>query len=171
MVDVFAESAGTATGVAIWRVAHVQIERVGGAGRLFWRRSSGVERLLLIYAALFAVIWLLPFDFTIRLNEIQDKYEHQRLLLPFTPSPDAATATDLRFMLAAAVPLGAAATCGGGPARQRSVARAFVLAATALMALMAAQATVFSRTTDLTFLVAALPGVAAGAAMARHGLR
>lgn len=171
MVDVLTESAGTASGIALWRVARAHIERVAGAGTTLWRRSTGVERLLLTYSALFAMAWLFPFDFTIRLNEIQDKYAHKRLLLPFTPSPDAASTMELRLMLAAAVPFGAAATCGGGPARQRSFAGAFVLASTSLLLLTAAQAAVFSRTTDATLLIAALPGVVAGAAAARHGLR
>ena len=79
------------------------------------RRSTRVERMLLACCAAFAVAWWLPADFTLRPAEIGDKYLHKRLLLPFTPSPDAATPFELATIAAAAVPIGLAAVlCGGG---------------------------------------------------------
>jgi hypothetical protein len=127
------------------------------------RRSPPVERLLLAYCALFAVAWLVPADFTLRPNEIADKYFHKRLLLPFTPSPDAATARDLTMIGAAALPIGVTATlCGCGGAARRSTVAAALIATTFLVGLEAAQIFVFSRTTDGTALaVAAAAAVAA----------
>ncbi|MEO8678641.1 MAG: hypothetical protein ABI665_06325 [Vicinamibacterales bacterium] len=126
------------------------------------------ERLLLVYGALFAVAWLLPFDFTLRSYEIGDKYAHKRLLLPLMPSPDAATPSQLRATLVAAIPLGlAGAVCWYCPGYRRSPVRATLIATLGLLAIGVAQVPVFSRTTDATLLIAAIPGIALGAAAAR----
>lgn len=168
-LDVLAEVAGTLAGLAAWRLAAADLDAATLSALDAWRRASAGDRLLLAYCGAFAVAWLVPFDVTLRPNEIADKYLHKRLLLPFAPSPDAATVTQLRLMTAAAVPLGwAAAVCGCSPRSRRSPIRAFLITTLALLALALAQVPVFSRNTDLTLLLAALPGVAVGATWPRR---
>ena len=163
MVDVGAEVIGAASGIVVWTLVHQPLDALVAAAVSLVRRSSFVERLLLAYCALFAVAWLAPADFTLRPNEIADKYLHKRLLLPFTPSPDAATARDLTMIGAAALPIGVTATlCGCGGAARRSSVTAALIATTFLVGLEAAQIFVFSRTTDGTaFAVAGAAAVAA----------
>jgi len=163
VVDVGAEVFGAACGIVLWVLVHQRLDALVAAVVSMIRRSPPVERLLLAYCALFAVAWLVPADFTLRPNEIADKYFHKRLLLPFTPSPDAATARDLTMIGAAALPIGVTATlCGCGGAARRSIVAAALIATTFLVGLEAAQIFVFSRTTDGTaFAVAAAAAVAA----------
>jgi glycopeptide antibiotics resistance protein len=169
VVDVAAETIGAICGVVLWAVIYRPLDAKAAAAIALVRRSPVVERLLLLYCVLFAVAWLVPADFTLRPNEIADKYFHKRLLLPFTPSPDAATARDLTMVGAAALPIGVTATlCGCGGATRRSLVTAALIAATFLVGLEAAQIFVFSRTTDGTaFLVA---GAAAAAAAILAGV-
>jgi hypothetical protein len=130
-------------------------------------RSTRLERILLLCCAAFAIAWWLPADFTLRPPEIGDKYFHKRLLLPFTPSPDAATPAELAMIAAAAIPLGLAAVlCGCGSQSRRSIASGAVIAAVALVAMELLQIPIFSRTTDGTELLAALGGSTAGSAAA-----
>ena len=169
VVDVAAETIGAACGVVLWAVLHQPLDAMAAAAVSLVRRSPLLERLLLAYCALFAVAWLVPADFTLRPNEIADKYVHKRLLLPFTPSPDAATGRDLTMIGAAALPIGVTATlCGCGGAGRRSLVNATLIATTFLVGLEAAQVFVFSRTTDGTALVVA--GAAAAAAAMAAGV-
>jgi hypothetical protein len=167
-IDVIAEALGTACGIAIWRYVGVELDAVLRAITELVRRSTPIERLLLVYGAAFMVAWWLPADFTLRPFEIDDKYRHKRLLLPFTPSPDAHTPFELALTAAAAVPLGVAALwCGCAPGTRRSVPRGAVAAALFLTALEIVQVPVFSRTTDGTAWLAALAGATVGAIAAR----
>jgi VanZ family protein len=167
VVDVAAEAIGAAYGVVLWAVVHQPLDAMVAAAISLVRRSPLVERLLLAYCVLFAVAWLVPADFTLRPNEIADKYLHKRLLLPFTPSPDAATAGGLTVIGAAALPIGITATlCGCGGAARRSLVTAALIATTFLIALEAAQIFVFSRTTDGTAFVVAGASAAAAAMLA-----
>jgi VanZ family protein len=163
VVDVGAEIFGAACGIFVWTLVRRRLDALVAAAVSLVRRSPLAERLLLVYCALFAVAWLVPADFTLRPNEIADKYFHKRLLLPFTPSPDAATARDLTMIGAAALPIGVTATlCGCGGAARRSIVTAALIATTFLIGLEAAQIFVFSRTTDGTaFAVAGAAAVAA----------
>ena len=163
VIDVGAETLGAICGIAAWFVLRAPLDAMVAAAVSLVGRSSIVERLLLAYCALFAVAWLVPADFTLRPNEIADKFIHKRLLLPFTPSPDAATARDLTMIGAAALPIGVTATlCGCGGAARRSMVTAALIATTFLIGLEAAQIFVFSRTTDGTaFAVAGTAAVAA----------
>lgn len=167
-LDVLAEAAGAAAGIALRHIAALEMNSAIAAALAAWRRATRAERVLLLYAAAFAVAWLLPLDFTLRPDEIADKYAHKRLLVPFTPSPDAATPMHLGGAALAAVPLAwACAVCGCPPATRRSTLRAVLFTLALLVVLTLAQITVFSRTTDLTLLVAMMPGVILGAAAAR----
>jgi glycopeptide antibiotics resistance protein len=164
IVDVAAEVTGAACGVVIWWVVRAEFDRLLGAMVSMVRRSTFAERVLLACCATFAVAWLLPADFTLRPAEIGDKYEHKRLLLPWMPSPDAATPGELGAIAMAAVPLGlAAVVCGCGGRSRRSAASGALMAATGLVVLEALQIPVFSRTTDANELLAAIGGSTAGA--------
>jgi VanZ family protein len=167
VVDVLAETAGAVVGTVMWRVLHVRSDSAVDAARSLWRRSGAIERALFLYCIAFAALWLFPFDFTLRRIEILDKYQHQRLLMPFTPSPDAASPAMLAATLVMAMPLGAAAAlCGAMPTkyRRRSAVSSSCIATLGLTALEVTQVLVFSRTTDGTELVAAGAGALVGTA-------
>ncbi len=167
IVDVLAEAIGTAIGIAIRAAASRPFDRRVAAVSGMVRRASPLERVLLVYCAGFAVAWLLPLDVTLRPGEIADKYFHQRLLLPFTPSPDALSAGGLTIALIAAFPLGLAARIRTArPASPRTVARAMAIAIPAVCALETMQVFVFSRTTDTTVLLPVFGGILAGALIA-----
>ena len=167
IVDVAAETIGAMCGIVLWRALRGRLDALVESGSLMVRRSPIGERLLLAYCAIFAAAWLVPADFTLRPNEIADKYAHKRLLLPFTPSPDAASAGDLALIGAAALPIGVTATlCGCSGIARRSLVSAALIAILFLVALEAAQIFVFSRTTDATALIAAAAAAAVAAAAA-----
>jgi VanZ family protein len=170
LLDVAAETMGAAAGVAIWYPLADELNRATRHAIERWRAATAGERALWVYTAAFAFAWLLPFDFTLRPDEIGDKYAHKRLLLPLTPSPDAATRIELLAATLAALPLGAAGLlCGNAPGVRRSFPAACTATTLGLIALTVAQVTVFSRTTDLTVSCVALAGVIAGALLARRG--
>jgi glycopeptide antibiotics resistance protein len=167
ILDVAAEVLGAACGIAIWRQIRSECDALLRAALAMIDRSTRLERILLACCAAFAIAWWLPADFTLRPAEIGDKYAHKRLLLPFTPSPDAATPSDLAAIAVTAIPMGlAAALCGCGPRSRRSVASGAIIAGLALVALEIVQIPIFSRTTDGTELLAALGGSTAGSAAA-----
>jgi len=167
-VDVLAETIGAALGAAAWRLWRESIDgRISSAIDAV-AGASLPRRALIGYCALFAIGWLLPLDFTLRPGEIADKYEHKRLLLPFVPSPDAASRLDLAAVFAAGVPLGiASVACGAAPGKRRALASALRIAIPSLLTLEAIQVTVFSRTTDTTSLLAVIAATVAGASSTR----
>jgi glycopeptide antibiotics resistance protein len=166
IVDVGAEAVGAACGVVVWCVFAARFDAAVAAAARIVSRSPIGERVLLAYCVIFAAAWLVPADFTLRPNEIADKYVHKRLLLPFMPSPDAASVRDLTAIGAAAVPVGVTATlCGWGGVARRSVWSAALMATAFLAALEVAQVFVFSRTTDATTWVVASGAAAAAAAL------
>jgi hypothetical protein len=167
ILDVAAEVLGAVSGIAIWRYLRGELDALLRAGLRMVGRSTRFERILLACCAAFVIGWWLPADFTLRPAEIGDKYLHERLLLPFTPSEDAATPYELVTIAAAAIPIGLAAVlCGSGSRRRRSVASGALIAALGLAALELIQIPIFSRTTDGTELLAALGGSTAGSAAA-----
>ena len=164
VVDVMAESIGVIVGVAIWLEWYTGFNSTLADGLSALERASTPRLLLLVYCAAFAIVWLFPLDFTIRPQEIADKYFHKRLLLPFQPSPDAASHVALVIALLAGIPLGAASVLGGGaPGDRRPLAKALVISSLMLFLLEIAQVMVFSRTTDATAVLALAVGTALGA--------
>jgi VanZ family protein len=164
VVDVMAEALGVVAGMVIWLEWYNAFNTALADMLSALERASTARRLLLLYCAAFAIVWLFPLDFTIRPHEIADKYLHQRLLLPFQPSPDATTRMGLLMALLAGIPLGGAAVLGGGaPGDRRPLAKSLVIASSMLLLLETAQVTVFSRTTDATAILALAIGTAVGA--------
>ncbi len=167
VLDITAETAGVLAGVAVWRFAARELDALTNRLITAWRQAHVVERVLWIYGVAFALAWLLPFDFTIRPDEIGDKYSHKRLLLPWMLSPDAAAPAELWLTALAAIPLGwAAVLCTSDGKTRRSVPAAAADVAAMLVALTLLQVAVFSRTTDTTVTIVAMAGAAAGAMMA-----
>jgi glycopeptide antibiotics resistance protein len=166
IVDVLAEGLGTVLGIGIWRITAHRIDAWLAAAHALVHRASLADRALLAYCLLFALAWLLPFDFTLRPAEIADKFVHKRLLLPFTPSPDALSPRMLMLTAIASIPLGIAALRFRGQARH-PIASAMLLVVPVMLILEAGQVSVFSRTTDGTALLAVFAGALTGAAAAR----
>ena len=172
MLDVLAETAGAALGLALWRIVGAELDDLLRLVVHRVRRATPAERALLGYVVLFAVWWWLPGDFTLRPGEIADKFEHKRLLLPFVPSPDAVSPSGLIAIAAAAIPVGlAAALCGRRRDSRRSIAKALALATLFFIGLEAGQTLVFSRTTDAAAALEAIAGAALGALVARRSQR
>jgi glycopeptide antibiotics resistance protein len=168
VVDIAAEAVGALSGIVLWRLMRVEIDAVVSAAVAAVVGATRIERALMAYGVLFAGLWLVPADFTLRPNEIADKYVHKRLLLPLMPSPDASTPGELAATAVAAIPLGAAFTlCGCAPGTRRSAPLGALAAAVSLIGLEVAQVSVFSRTTDATALLTAIAGAACGAGAAR----
>ena len=164
VLDVAFETAGLVMGVIMRRVAASELDALTCKVITAWRRAAPVERSLWAYVGIFAIAWLMPFDFTLRPAEIADKYEHKRLLLPWMPSPDAATALEWWLTGAAAVPLGwAIVLWTSSTGWRRPVPAAIAHSLVLLVALTLLQVTVFSRTTDTTLTFVAIGGAAIGA--------
>jgi glycopeptide antibiotics resistance protein len=163
LVDVAVAVAGTVAGFVLWRRSHVRLDAAAAAARVAWTAATCTQRWLLVYSLLFAAAWLAPFDMTIRPGEILIKQRQQRLLLPFSTSPDAASRPRLATIFICAIPVGAAAAlCAPPRDLRRPSVRALTLAGGALVALELSQVAVFSRTTDSTELLVALPAAALG---------
>ena len=164
IVDVAAEQVGTALGIVLWiafgRAITTSVERACAA----FNAATLTQRILIGYCLAFAVAWLLPLDVTLRPGEIADKAFHQRLLLPFTPSPDAASLTQLAVALLAALPIGAAVALWGSRGLRGAMRRALVFGVPGVLILELCQVFVFSRTTDGTIVLPLSAGVLAGAA-------
>ena len=172
ILDVLAEAAGSALGIALWRIAGAELDDLLQLVVHRIARATRAERMLLAYVVLFAVWWWLPGDFTLRPGEIADKFEHKRLLLPFVPSPDAVPPASLVAIAGAAIPIGlAAALCGQPRGSRRSIAKAAGIAMLFVVLLEAAQTLMFSRTTDVAAALEAMAGAALGACLARQSRR
>jgi glycopeptide antibiotics resistance protein len=171
-IDIVAETCGLITGAAIWRIAACEFDALLEGAIGAWQRATLFERGLWLYTAAFAVWWLLPFDFTLRPDEIADKFFHERLLLPWMRSIEQASATSLRLAMAAAMPIGWAAVLVTIDGRyRRSALIAATDAAGFLLILTILQATVFSRTTDTRMMLYAVVGTTLGAVIAARTTR
>jgi VanZ family protein len=165
VLDIAAETMGVSGGVAAWHVTTHDLDALTDRLISAWRRARAIERSLWLYAGVFVLAWLLPFDFTIRPEEIADKYAHKRLLLPGMASPDAAGTWELWLTAMAAVPLGCAGVICTRGLHRRAAVTSVVGGAVILVTLTLVQITVFSRTTDGTATLAAIGGLGVGAAL------
>jgi glycopeptide antibiotics resistance protein len=167
VVDVLAEQGGCAAGIAAWLIGREWISAGVEWACEALRTATPLQRALVFYCAAFAVFWLLPLDLTLRPGEIADKAFHKRLLLPFTPSPDALTPGELALAAFAAIPLGVAAAHAGVRRGVRAALdRAVRFALPGMFALELCQVFVFSRTTDMTVVLPLSAGIVAGALVA-----
>lgn len=162
-IDLAAETLGLVLGIAVWRFAATELDALIANLIRGWLRVRAYQRALWLYTGAFAVAWLLPFDFTLRPDEIADKFFHERLLLPWMRSLDGASGSALAVMTMAAIPIGWTAVLGMANAHYRRAAKAALSdAGVFLVSLTVLQAAVFSRTTDSRLMLAAMAGAAVG---------
>lgn len=163
--DVVAESFGGLIGAVVWVMV--------GSGVIEWlaklfrseSQSDRVYRILGAYVGVWAVLGLLPFDFTVRLEELVGKFRAGRIV--FAPFAAGWTLRDAGGTLLMAVPLGA---FGVVAARTRRIAQStvvgLVLSLAVVLAIEGAQLFSFSRTADATDLIMNATGVCLGVLLA-----
>jgi glycopeptide antibiotics resistance protein len=168
--DMIAQTSGAVLGVMFWLVT--------GRALTAWIRGFGaerepkafVERLLVAYCAGFAVAQLLPLDLLTNLEEVARKYRQGRIVLaPFSYqyASSMAMVWDHLWDVLLNVPLGmAAAVVWLRPGMRRSAGNAFLLAASAVIALELGQVFVNTRIADVTDVLKGVAGAAIGVAAA-----
>lgn len=159
--DIIAEALGAVLGLAAWWIwGQRSIAWLGS-----WQQARGAaslaEKLLWPYLLLLFGYNLLPLDLTISVVEIYHKWSEGRLnLIPFAATP----LEPIRFLYEVVidailwVPVSLLLTLGGRFSAHKAVL--WTLAAAALLEAM--QLLVYSRYSDVTDLVAAVPGAFAG---------
>jgi glycopeptide antibiotics resistance protein len=160
--DVHAETIGGGIGAFAWTVGgRFAFEWVAG----LWNAHSGRDvlwRLLGLYTAVWLLLAVLPFDFTIRPPELAHKFRQGRIVL--VPFGGPARLADHLGVLLMALPIGAFGFLLG--ARRRSEwPVAFALLFGGLLACFAEGAQLFalSRTADATDLLLTVAGAGLGA--------
>ena len=163
--DVVAETLGAVIGAVAWVAVGSAV--VEWLAELFRSESETdrVYRILGAYVGVWAALGLLPFDFTVRLEELAEKFRAGRIVL--TPFPADWTLRDAGGTLLMAVPLGA---FGVVAARARRIAQPTVvglaLGLAVALAIEGAQLFSFSRTADATDLIMNATGVCLGVLLA-----
>jgi VanZ family protein len=161
--DVISQAIGATIGILAWAAA--------GPGLTSWVRHTlaaapgdRLSRLLTGYAAAWVFVSLAPFDITLDLGDLAARVRDGRInLVPFgAPGTGAAAALwDGLAEVLAAAPLGVLGlTASSG--RRRSPGGAIVFGLTVVMAIEAAQVFVRSHAADVTDVLLAGVGVAAG---------
>ena len=160
--DVVGETTGAALGALAWAAAGPRVivwlrPLVAPAGAV-----QRARRLLGVYVAVWAMLHVLPFDFTLRPAELAEKYRAGRIVArPFADTP---TLLDALLTLGGgaiqAVPVGALAAISVSSGSR--LASASLLGLAAILTLEFAQLLVFSRTADTTDLLAGAIGALAG---------
>jgi VanZ family protein len=162
--DVVSQIAGSSIGVALWVAV--------GARAIDWvvavsggKRSDAHDRLLPLLGAftcLWAIVGLMPFDFTVRLEELAQKARAGGIVL--RPFSDATSLRNSGAMLLLAIPVGAFFV---GVARSVGASRPFaaglVAGVASAVAIEAAQLFSFSRPSDVTDVIVATAGMSVGA--------
>lgn len=168
--DVAAETIGAVVGVVLWMVVGSRV--TDWLAVFFQHDVAGPRerafRVLGAYVGVWAVLAALPLDFTLRLQELAEKFRAGRVVLrPFAEF----TLRDVGGTLLMAVPLGVFgvlwATLRGWPRPQclgLGLGAAMVVAGEGLQLLS------MSRTADVTDIVTGLAGVVIGVAGARRWL-
>ena len=103
--DVVAESLGGGIGAVVWLAVGSAV--VEWMAELFRSESEAdrVYRILGAYVGVWTILALLPFDFTVRLEELGEKFRAGRIV--FEPFPTGWTLRDAGGTLLMAIPLGA----------------------------------------------------------------
>lgn len=173
--DIVAETTGAAIGVALWGMF--------GPGLTAWTRAflreqarpTLVVRLLQAYGVGFLVSLLIPFDITLDLGELAQKYDEGRIVLvPFgyMQASRLGIAWDLVTDILLWVPLGILASIGLAlPDARRSHVAAMVAGALVVVLIEIAQLFVFTRYADVTDLLTGSLGIALGIVVANWSAR
>lgn len=163
--DVVAESLGGGIGVLVWLVVGSAV--VEWMAELFRSESETdrVYRILGAYVGVWTILALLPFDFTVRLEELGEKFRAGRIV--FAPFPAGWTLRDAGGTLLMAIPLGAFGVVLSRRMRVTQPALPGLLTGLTLsVAIEVAQAFSYSRTADTTDLLMNTIGVLLGVALA-----
>jgi glycopeptide antibiotics resistance protein len=163
--DVVAETLGGGIGALVWMAAGSWV--VAWVAALFRSESEGdrVYYILGAYVGVWALLGVLPFDFTIRPEELAEKFRAGRIVLE--PFPSGTTLRDAGGTLLLAVPVGA---FGVLLARTRRLApptlMGLALGLSLALTLEVAQAFSFTRTADSTDLLMNATGLTLGVLLA-----
>jgi glycopeptide antibiotics resistance protein len=147
--DILAQIAGTAIGSVLWLAAGTFVIDWLGEARRSQSMADRLFRVLGAYTALWLVLGFLPFDYTVRPQELAEKFRAGRILL--VPFNDRDTLADMAGTLLMAVPIGVFFYL---LARHRRVERhglfAVVLGFSATLLVEFAQLLAVSRIADVT---------------------
>ncbi|MFN8065279.1 MAG: VanZ family protein [Vicinamibacterales bacterium] len=168
--DMLAESVGGIAGTLSWLV-------VGGELTAWLRGFSGererpalLQRVLLLYSALFVASQMMPLDLTVSLGELAHKYRRGAIILrpfSFVHASWSAAMWDYLGDVALNAPLGAAAVLAWtNPGRRRHPLKAFALAASIVALIELGQVFVMSRYADVTDVITGSVGAALGVMLA-----
>ncbi len=172
--DIAAQCLGAALGTILWLARGQALTTWVRSFKSSDRSSGRFDRFLHVYLLGFVIYSLLPFDLTIRPAEVWQKYREGKIcLVPFAHVRlDAMGWYDLASDVLLYIPIGAAAATLGTSRRQplRGVWRSIAWGMLNACGIEAGQLLVMSRYTDVTQLILAAAGVAAGVLAARHWL-
>jgi glycopeptide antibiotics resistance protein len=163
--DVLAESLGGALGALLWVIAgSVVVAWIDGIFRSEFERDR-VYRSLGVYVGVWAILALLPLDFTVRVEELGEKFRAGRIV--FEPFPKGWTLRDAGGTLLLAIPVGAFALA---LSRRRQLPRPALAGLGVGLALSVATEAVqffsYSRTADSTDLLMNAAGIVLGVTLA-----
>lgn len=168
--DVVNETWGGIAGALAWVAVGPAVAKwMGGFASSTNSSSELARRLLTMYAAVWLVLGLLPFDLTLRPTELAEKFRQGRLhVVPFNGGL-AAAGWVIGSTSLMAMPLGALAAFGW-PRPRRAVAPAegTVAAVGAIVAMEFCQIFVFTRTASVDDVLGGAIGAAIGARLARR---
>ncbi len=166
--DVVAESLGGFIGTMAWLAVGSSVAE--WVAELFRTESESdrIYRILGAYVGVWVILGLLPFDFTVRPEELAEKFRAGRIVLE--PFPAGSTLRDAGGTLLMAIPVGA---FGVVAARTWRLAQPAVtglgLALAVIVAIEVAQMFSFTRTADVTDLLMNAAGVGVGVPLAARG--
>ena len=171
--DVTAQTLGCVAGIAAWMLAGDRLTR--------WLRTASdrqrgdrIARALSAYAAVWTFVSLAPFDLTVDLGTIANRYRRGLIsLVPFTGAaePSSRLIWDVLATTLSAVPLGALGLVGWtGLGVRRHSAAAFVFGAMFVVLMEAAQIFIRSHAADMTDVLFGGLGVALGVWLGRRAL-
>jgi VanZ family protein len=165
--DILAETSGALLGVALWSLVGPALTEWLRAFSGERRRPLLLVRLLAAYAVLFLISQLMPFDITIDLGELAQKYRAGRIVLvPFGHAYPSMLAGlwDLGTDALLWMPVGALASIGWLPSRtrRRPPVAAFAMGVFMVGLVELAQLFIFTRYADVTDLLTGALGIAGG---------
>ena len=158
--DVFAESLGGVIGSLAWLVCGNLVVDFLAPIASSESRTDRAFRLFGAYAALWILLGLVPFDYTLRPQEIAEKFRHGRIVLePFA----GATVEDVIGTWLMAIPLGVFGVLAALHLRApRPIAIALGLGIAVAVGIEAIQVLAVSRTADVTDVAMNALGVTTG---------
>jgi glycopeptide antibiotics resistance protein len=159
--DVFAESLGSVVGCLGWLVCGNQVVDFLAPIVSSESRTDRAFRLFGAYAALWILLGLVPFDYTMRPQEIAEKFRHGRIVLE--PFGAGSTVEDVIGTWLMAIPLGVFGVLAAVHLRApRPIATALGLGIAVAVGIEAIQVLAVSRTADVTDVAMNALGVTTG---------